>query len=200
MAGGRLVGGGHRLCRFYWVTLRRRISRRSHRWATAVPVETTSFVPSGEKQRSSPRTGVGGVSVAMAHDVAELTQLPRPPRGREETPAVLARLLEAHEIVLKEARAMARRATEAGDDSGCRRVIVVHIKRGQRRQLEKRRLGVEQTSDSVAYRKLALIAVPLQVCRPAALTHRGKPFAQLTDQLPHAVPVREERLVGRADV
>src|SRR5881396_1431074 len=59
---------------------------------------------------------LGGVSIAMAHDVAEMTLIPRPPRGREEVPTQIARLLHAHEIVLKEARAMARQAAEAGDD------------------------------------------------------------------------------------
>jgi starvation-inducible DNA-binding protein len=59
---------------------------------------------------------LGGVSVAMAHDVAETTLIPRPPKGREEVPVQISRLLYAHEIVLKEARAMARRAAEAGDD------------------------------------------------------------------------------------
>ena len=59
---------------------------------------------------------LGGVSVAMAHDVAETTLIPRAPRGREEAPAQISRLLHAHEIVLKEARAMARRAAESGDD------------------------------------------------------------------------------------
>src|SRR5258707_8871935 len=52
----------------------------------------------------------------MAHDVAETTLIPRAPRGREEVPVQVSRLLHAHEIVLKEARAMARRAAEAGDD------------------------------------------------------------------------------------
>jgi starvation-inducible DNA-binding protein len=59
---------------------------------------------------------LGGVSIAMSADVAETTLIPRPPRGREETPVQLSRLLHAHEIVLKEARAMARKAAEEGDD------------------------------------------------------------------------------------
>src|SRR4029077_14785890 len=59
---------------------------------------------------------LGGVSVAMAHDVAETTLIPRAPKGREEVPVQVSRLLHAHEIVLKEARAMARRAAEAGDE------------------------------------------------------------------------------------
>src|SRR5690348_2898590 len=59
---------------------------------------------------------LGGISLAMAADVAETTIIPRPPRGREEVPAQISRLLEAHEILLKETRTMARQATEAGDD------------------------------------------------------------------------------------
>jgi starvation-inducible DNA-binding protein len=59
---------------------------------------------------------LGGISLAMAADVAETTLIPRPPRGREEAPVQISRLLEAHEIVLKEARAMARQASESGDD------------------------------------------------------------------------------------
>jgi starvation-inducible DNA-binding protein len=59
---------------------------------------------------------LGGVSLAMAHDVAETTLVPRAPRGRENVPVQISRLLHAHEIVLQEARAMARRATQGGDD------------------------------------------------------------------------------------
>ena len=59
---------------------------------------------------------LGGVSLAMSHDVAETTLVPRPPRGREEPPVQISRLLHAHEIVLKEARTMARLAAEHGDD------------------------------------------------------------------------------------
>ncbi len=43
---------------------------------------------------------LGGVSIAMAHDVAELTSIPRPPKGREEVPVQLSRLLDAHEIII----------------------------------------------------------------------------------------------------
>ena len=59
---------------------------------------------------------LGAISLAMAADVAETTIIPRPPRGREEVPVQISRLLEAHEEVLKEARTMARQAAEAGDD------------------------------------------------------------------------------------
>lgn len=59
---------------------------------------------------------LGGISLAMAADVAETTIIPRPPRGREEAPVQISRLLEAHEIILKEARTMARQAAEGSDD------------------------------------------------------------------------------------
>jgi starvation-inducible DNA-binding protein len=59
---------------------------------------------------------LGGVSVAMAHDVAETTLIPRVPKGREEVPVQISRLLHAHEIVLREARSMARIAADKGDE------------------------------------------------------------------------------------
>jgi starvation-inducible DNA-binding protein len=59
---------------------------------------------------------LGGVSLAMAADVAETTQIERPPRGREEVPAQLSRLIDAHQIIIQESRPLARRATELGDD------------------------------------------------------------------------------------
>jgi starvation-inducible DNA-binding protein len=59
---------------------------------------------------------LGGLSIAMAHDVAETTMIPRPPKGREEPPVQISRLLEAHELILKQARTSARLVAEAGDD------------------------------------------------------------------------------------
>jgi starvation-inducible DNA-binding protein len=44
---------------------------------------------------------LGGVSIAMAADVAETTQIERPPRGREEVPVQLARLLKAHQVIIQ---------------------------------------------------------------------------------------------------
>ncbi len=59
---------------------------------------------------------LGGVSIAMAADVAETTQVERPPRGREEVPVQLSRLLDAHQIIVGQTRKLARRASELGDD------------------------------------------------------------------------------------
>src|SRR6478672_13856377 len=47
---------------------------------------------------------LGGIAIAMAHDVAEMTRIERPPRGREEVPVQLSRLLDAHEVILIDAR------------------------------------------------------------------------------------------------
>jgi starvation-inducible DNA-binding protein len=59
---------------------------------------------------------LGGISIAMAHDVAETTIIPRLPRGRQEVPVQLSRLLHAHEVILLETRSMAIQAAENGDD------------------------------------------------------------------------------------
>jgi len=77
---------------------------------------------------------LGGVSLAMAPDVAEVTLIPRAPRGREEVPVQVSRLLHAHEIVIKEARTMARIASERGDD-GTNDLIVSEIIRTNERQV-----------------------------------------------------------------
>ena len=52
--------------------------------------------------------------------------IPRPPKGREEAPVQISRLLQAHEIVLKESRAMARVAAKNGDD-GTNDLIVSNV-------------------------------------------------------------------------
>jgi starvation-inducible DNA-binding protein len=59
---------------------------------------------------------LGGISVATPQDVAELTKIPRPPKGREDVPTQLSRLLQAHEIILRESHEGADLADESGDD------------------------------------------------------------------------------------
>jgi starvation-inducible DNA-binding protein len=59
---------------------------------------------------------LGGISLAMGADIAEETRIPRPPRGREEVPVQISRLLEAHELILTHARKAAKAADEASDD------------------------------------------------------------------------------------
>src|SRR5262250_3954363 len=71
---------------------------------------------------------LGGISIAMAADVAETTQIERPPRGREEAPVQLSRLLDAHQVIIRQARPFARRASELGDD-GTNDLVVSEVQR-----------------------------------------------------------------------
>ena len=59
---------------------------------------------------------LGGVAVGDPRHVAELTRISRAPNGCEEVPAMLSRLLEAHELILTDAHDAARRVAEQGDD------------------------------------------------------------------------------------
>jgi starvation-inducible DNA-binding protein len=59
---------------------------------------------------------LGGVAVGDPRHVAEITQVPRAPDGCEEVPAMLSRLLEAHELILIDAHDAAARTAELGDD------------------------------------------------------------------------------------
>jgi len=59
---------------------------------------------------------LGGLSIAMAHDVAETTQIERPPKGREEVPVQISRLVDAHQIIIRQCRELAKRADTLGDD------------------------------------------------------------------------------------
>jgi starvation-inducible DNA-binding protein len=59
---------------------------------------------------------LGGVAVADPRHVAEITYVPRPPDGAAEVPAMLSRLLEAHETILTNAHDAAARVAENGDD------------------------------------------------------------------------------------
>src|SRR6266699_478982 len=77
---------------------------------------------------------LGGVSLAMAADVAETTQLERPPRGREEVPVQLSRLLDAHQVIVRECRKLARRASELGDD-GTNDMIISDVLRTNEMQI-----------------------------------------------------------------
>jgi len=58
---------------------------------------------------------LGGVTIAMGGDVAEITRIQRPPRGREEVPVQISRLLEAHKIIIKSCLDISEKADEAGD-------------------------------------------------------------------------------------
>ena len=71
---------------------------------------------------------LGGVSLAMAADVAETTRIERPPRGREEVPVQLSRLIDAHQVIIGQVRILGRRATQLGDD-GTNDLVVSEVLR-----------------------------------------------------------------------
>lgn len=59
---------------------------------------------------------LGGVTIAMGGHVAELTKIPTPPKGREEIPVQIGRLLDAHKMIMQECHDIASAADDAGDD------------------------------------------------------------------------------------
>jgi starvation-inducible DNA-binding protein len=77
---------------------------------------------------------LGGIAIAMAGDVAEMTKIEKPPRGREEVPVQISRLLEAHEHILIEAHTSAKQAAELGDD-GTNDLIVSDVIRTNEMQV-----------------------------------------------------------------
>jgi starvation-inducible DNA-binding protein len=71
---------------------------------------------------------LGGVSLAMAADVAETTRIARPPRGREEVPVQLSRLVDAHQIIIRQCRELAELSTKLGD-AGTNDLVVSDVLR-----------------------------------------------------------------------
>jgi starvation-inducible DNA-binding protein len=76
---------------------------------------------------------LGGIAVGDPRHVAEITKVARPPDGCEEVPAMLSRLLEAHEIILINAHDAALRTMELGDD-GTNDLIVSDVIRTNEQQ------------------------------------------------------------------
>src|SRR6266849_4498429 len=103
---------------------------------------------------------LGGVSIAMAADVAETTQIERPPRGRETVSVQLSRLLDAHQVVIRQTRKLARRASEMGDD-GTNDLLVSDVLRTNELQVwfvsehlvDVPLIKAQATSSGVAYEK-----------------------------------------------
>src|ERR1700688_2580077 len=71
---------------------------------------------------------LGGISIAMAADVAETTRIERPPRGREEVPVQISRLLDAHQLIIGLCRKLSKRADEL-DDAGTNDLVVSDVLR-----------------------------------------------------------------------
>ena len=77
---------------------------------------------------------LGGISIAMAADVAELTRIERPPKGREEVPVQLSRLLDAHEVIITHCRELAERSAKLGDQ-GTNDLVVSDVLRANEMQV-----------------------------------------------------------------
>lgn len=77
---------------------------------------------------------LGGVSLAMAADVAETTQIDRPPRGREMVPVQISRLLDGHQIIIGHVRKLSRRDSELGDD-GTNDLLISQVLRTNEMQI-----------------------------------------------------------------
>ncbi len=71
---------------------------------------------------------LGGVTIAMGGDVAEISRIQRPPRGREEVPVQISRLLEAHKIIIQSCLDISEAADKAGDQ-GTNDLVVSDILR-----------------------------------------------------------------------
>ena len=77
---------------------------------------------------------LGGVALGMPHDVADATHIRRLPSDAEETPVQLSRLLEGHEILIREVREAAHKAADNGDD-GTNDVLVSNVLRTNEMQV-----------------------------------------------------------------
>jgi starvation-inducible DNA-binding protein len=77
---------------------------------------------------------LGGISLAMAADVAETTRIERPPRGREEVPVQISRLLDAHQIIIGDCRDLAKRASQL-EDEGTNDLVVSDVLRANELQV-----------------------------------------------------------------
>ena len=71
---------------------------------------------------------LGGVAIADPRHVAEVTKIGRPPNGVEEVPAMLSRLLEAHELIVAEVREAIDR-TAINKDGGTNDLLMSDVLR-----------------------------------------------------------------------
>jgi len=77
---------------------------------------------------------LGGVAIADPRHVAEVTIIPRPPNGVEELPVMLSRLLEAHELILREVREGITQ-TAANRDNGTSDLLTSNVLRTHESQV-----------------------------------------------------------------
>jgi starvation-inducible DNA-binding protein len=77
---------------------------------------------------------LGGIAVSDPRHVAELTNITRPPNGAESAPAMLSRLMEAHQIVIDGTR-RGIEVTEANGDAGSNDLLMGDVLRTNEKQL-----------------------------------------------------------------
>jgi starvation-inducible DNA-binding protein len=77
---------------------------------------------------------LGGVAIAMPHDIAERTEIERPPGGAESIPAMLTRLVEVHGKVIEITR-KAIDTTEENEDHGSNDFLASDVLRTNELQL-----------------------------------------------------------------
>ncbi|WP_218080389.1 Dps family protein [Anthocerotibacter panamensis] len=58
---------------------------------------------------------LGGIAIADPRHVSEVTRIERPPNGAEEVPVMLSRLLEAHEVTIREVREGIKKTNQNSD-------------------------------------------------------------------------------------
>jgi len=76
---------------------------------------------------------LGGVAVGDPRHAAELTTIDRPPNGAEDVPAMIHRLLDAHEAIIEKVRDAIDR-TEKSGDWGSNDLLMSDVLRGNELQ------------------------------------------------------------------
>jgi starvation-inducible DNA-binding protein len=71
---------------------------------------------------------LGGIAVGDPRHAAELTTIDRPPNGAEEVPAMIHRLLDAHETIIEKVR-KAIKKTEKAEDWGSNDLLMGDVLR-----------------------------------------------------------------------
>ena len=71
---------------------------------------------------------LGGVTIAMGADAAEVSNIPAPPRGREEVPVQISRLLHAHSIIIADCLDLSKAADDV-NDQGTNDLVVSDVLR-----------------------------------------------------------------------
>src|SRR6185295_12032 len=83
----------------------------------------------------------------------------------------------------------ARDAANARDDARPWGGVIVHARGGKWRELEERRLGIEQQTNPFTDGKLALVTMALQILRAATFARAAHAIAKVRNQALHAITI-----------